>query len=282
MAEDIKLSFLDLGKTKIKSEHQLESALLKVADLKLRSERPKEEDVILAVRASRQKGQSSPDFPFPDPVPVSMRHVDIQELSQVDIEWRMLTLCRPSSKLEEDIFTRYVELAKLTRKSRQVFGSTTVRSTPWNVRTYGKSRVPDDWGEETFGDDAHEFCYEYFTRQPIAEDDETNEENQSLEHHSEDISAETGVKRRAPVKKSPATFKKAEIKKSDRLTVPEKTSSPSPVSTPETKVRGRKSRSTTPVSRGGDKSVKKKHKNSVKKKNSKKKQEEEATRRDSS
>ncbi|XP_067120527.1 uncharacterized protein [Centruroides vittatus] len=175
MAEETRLNFLDLSKIKIKSVHQLESALLKVADLKLRSEKPKEEDILINARPSRRHC-SSPEFPFLDPIPASMRQVNIQEMCQVDIEWKMLTLCRPASKFEEDIFTRYVELAKLARRVRQSYGQVPARSTPWNVRSYAKARVPDDWGEENLGDNAHEFCYDYFTRQAMAEDEEGAEE----------------------------------------------------------------------------------------------------------
>ena len=50
------------------------------------------------------------EFPFGNPVPPSMRMVRIEDLSSVDINWRMLTLARPKTKLEEDIFSRLVQL----------------------------------------------------------------------------------------------------------------------------------------------------------------------------
>ncbi|XP_023217072.1 uncharacterized protein LOC111619553 [Centruroides sculpturatus] len=278
MAEETRLNFLDLSRIKIKSVHQLESALLKVADLKLRSEKPKEEDVLINARSSKRHS-TSPEFPFLDPIPASMRQVNIQEMCQVDIEWKMLTLCRPASKFEEDIFTRYVELAKLARKVRKSYGQVPTRSTPWNVRSYAKARVPDDWGEENLGDNAHEFCYDYFTRQAVAEDEEGAEENQSLDQQAE----ETGVKRRTPLRKTTGGRKSESLsRKTNRLAVPEVSKTPSPCSTPETKARGQKSRSITPVSRGADKSVKKKHRNSVKKKATKKKSSEDVRKPDSS
>ena len=39
-----------------------------------------------------------------------MRHVRIGELSSVDINWKMLTLARPTSKIDEDIFSKFVDL----------------------------------------------------------------------------------------------------------------------------------------------------------------------------
>ena len=51
-----------------------------------------------------------PPFQFSDPCPQSMRHVRIGELSSVDINWKMLTLARPTSKIDEDIFSKFVDL----------------------------------------------------------------------------------------------------------------------------------------------------------------------------
>ena len=47
-----------------------------------------------------------PPYQFSDPCPGSMRHVRIGELSSVDINWKMLTLARPTSKIDEDIFSK--------------------------------------------------------------------------------------------------------------------------------------------------------------------------------
>ena len=47
-----------------------------------------------------------PPFQFSDPCPQSMRHVRIADLSSVDINWKMLTLARPTSKIDEDIFSK--------------------------------------------------------------------------------------------------------------------------------------------------------------------------------
>ena len=48
----------------------------------------------------------APPFQFSDPCPKSMRHVRIGDLSSVDINWKMLTLARPTSKIDEDIFSK--------------------------------------------------------------------------------------------------------------------------------------------------------------------------------
>ncbi|XP_023349694.1 uncharacterized protein LOC111718358 isoform X2 [Eurytemora carolleeae] len=46
------------------------------------------------------------EYRFADPCPPSMREVRISDLSSVDINWKMLTLSRPKSKIEENIFSK--------------------------------------------------------------------------------------------------------------------------------------------------------------------------------
>ena len=53
-----------------------------------------------------------PDIPyeFADPCPPSMRDVNIADLSSVNINWKMLTLARPKTKTDEEIFSKSVVL----------------------------------------------------------------------------------------------------------------------------------------------------------------------------
>ena len=63
-------------------------------------------------QTSRQGGNLSAivvqpaPYEFADPCPASMRHVRIADLSSVDINWKMLTLARPTTKIDEDIFSK--------------------------------------------------------------------------------------------------------------------------------------------------------------------------------
>ena len=52
---------------------------------------------------------SVPEIPyqFADPCPTSMRDVNITDLSSVNINWKMLTLARPKTKTDEEIFSKY-------------------------------------------------------------------------------------------------------------------------------------------------------------------------------
>ena len=50
-------------------------------------------------------------YQFADPCPQSMRHVRIADLSSVDINWKMLTLARPNTMIDEDIFSKYFKIS---------------------------------------------------------------------------------------------------------------------------------------------------------------------------
>ena len=63
------------------------------------------------LQKSSDKQQSGvPEIPyqFADPCPASMRDVNIADLSAVDINWKMLTLARPKTKVDEEIFSKWV------------------------------------------------------------------------------------------------------------------------------------------------------------------------------
>ena len=45
---------------------------------------------------------------YPKPIPVAMQSVRILDLAQVDINWKMLTVARPATKLDDEYFTKCV------------------------------------------------------------------------------------------------------------------------------------------------------------------------------
>ena len=45
---------------------------------------------------------------YPNPIPLAMQTVRILDLAQVDINWKMLTVARPNTKLDDEYFTKYV------------------------------------------------------------------------------------------------------------------------------------------------------------------------------
>ncbi|XP_076336032.1 uncharacterized protein LOC143239097 [Tachypleus tridentatus] len=111
-SKQVALNFLDFSKLKIRTREDLNSALWKLPELRLRQEHVSESDIIIL-----DKVTSGPSEHFTDPIPEAMRNIRIRDLSQVDIDWKMLTLARPLSKLEEDAFSRFIELDKLNVKT---------------------------------------------------------------------------------------------------------------------------------------------------------------------
>lgn len=50
------------------------------------------------------------EWGYGDPVPPDMSSLNLQELQQVAIDWRMLTPLRPKLRIDEEMFSRLVRL----------------------------------------------------------------------------------------------------------------------------------------------------------------------------
>lgn len=48
------------------------------------------------------------EWSYGDPIPPDMRILNLQELQQVAIDWRMLTSLRPKLRQDEEMFSRLV------------------------------------------------------------------------------------------------------------------------------------------------------------------------------
>lgn len=58
------------------------------------------------------------EFPYPDPIPIEMRFLDMKDLIATNIDWKMLTMKRPVSKIDEEYFSRVVEMKRLEHKTK--------------------------------------------------------------------------------------------------------------------------------------------------------------------
>ena len=47
------------------------------------------------------------EYAFQDPTPPEMREIKLEDLSSVNIPWKMLTSLRPKTKLDEEFYSRY-------------------------------------------------------------------------------------------------------------------------------------------------------------------------------
>lgn len=74
------------------------------------------------------------EWAYGDPVPPDMRELDLQELQQVAIDWRMLTPIRPKLRQDEEMFSRLVRIGltqyRCKNKMQTSFFSS-LRSSRW-------------------------------------------------------------------------------------------------------------------------------------------------------
>ncbi|XP_050301310.1 uncharacterized protein LOC126739596 [Anthonomus grandis grandis] len=115
---------LDLSKATCSSNEEFRRLLEKVPDFKIKPEKVSTENIKIRDKAftfkSGKKDLKNMREPylFMNPLPVEMQELKIDDLAGVSIDWRMLTTKRPKSRVEENYFSRLVELGKLQNKSR--------------------------------------------------------------------------------------------------------------------------------------------------------------------
>ncbi|KAK9891992.1 hypothetical protein WA026_017470 [Henosepilachna vigintioctopunctata] len=117
-------TILDLSKCIANSAEELRRLLDKVPDFKIRSERVLPETIKIKDKNFKFKSYKNDlkalkePYAFLDPLPNEMSSLKIGELATVSIDWKMLTSARPKTKMEENYFSRLIEIAKYERKTR--------------------------------------------------------------------------------------------------------------------------------------------------------------------
>nr|CAI5868635.1 unnamed protein product [Callosobruchus analis] len=115
---------LDLSKSLASNEQEFRKLLEKVPEFKIKPERVLPEHIKIREKHFRFKCSKrdtkvlKEKYAFMDPLPMEMKGLKIDDLAAVSIDWKMLTTMRPQSKIEENYFSRLVELGKLQLKSR--------------------------------------------------------------------------------------------------------------------------------------------------------------------
>ncbi|XP_050539798.1 uncharacterized protein LOC126904647 [Daktulosphaira vitifoliae] len=115
-------TLLDLQNCTAKSKEELRKLIEKVPEFKIKPEKTIYEIKIRdkKFKFKLPKKESRKKFPFSEPTPTEMRTISLDELYSVNIQWKMLTSMRPKSKVDEEYFSRQVELGKQTLKSRKI------------------------------------------------------------------------------------------------------------------------------------------------------------------
>ncbi|KAL1518082.1 hypothetical protein ABEB36_001761 [Hypothenemus hampei] len=119
------IPILDLSKATCNSKEELRRYLEKLPDFKIKPEKVTAEQVKIKLdknftfKSGRKDLQNMrKPYVFMDPLPVEMRELKINDLAAVSIDWKMLTTLRPKNKIEENYFSRLIELGKMQNKNR--------------------------------------------------------------------------------------------------------------------------------------------------------------------
>lgn len=123
---------LDLSRNVLQSSEELKRLLEKVPEFKMRPIKVRAEDIKTKEKdfsfklnkkeirkLLKKNGEREPIYTYADPVPSEMKAVILHELCVVPIDWKMLTTLRPKAKIEEEYFSRMVEMGKLQLKTEQ-------------------------------------------------------------------------------------------------------------------------------------------------------------------
>ncbi|XP_075162126.1 uncharacterized protein LOC142234825 [Haematobia irritans] len=126
------VSVLDLSRNIVQTSEEFKRLMEKVPEYKMRPIKVRAEDIKTKEKdysfkwnkkemkkLMRTNGEREPIYSYADPVPTEMKDISIYELCVVPIDWKMLTTLRPKSKIEEEFFSRMVEMGKLQLKTEQ-------------------------------------------------------------------------------------------------------------------------------------------------------------------
>ncbi|XP_030384311.1 uncharacterized protein LOC115631641 [Scaptodrosophila lebanonensis] len=121
---------LDLSRSNIQSSEEFKRLMDKVPDYKMRPIKVRAEEIKIKDKdytfkmpkkemrkLLKANGEREAMYVYADPVPGEMKDVVLLELCAVPIDWKMLTTLRPKSKMEEEYFSRMVEMGKLQLKT---------------------------------------------------------------------------------------------------------------------------------------------------------------------
>ncbi|XP_055314187.1 uncharacterized protein LOC129575189 [Sitodiplosis mosellana] len=124
---------LDLSKQIVNSKEEYKRLFEKVPDYKMRPIKVRPEDIKIKDPDSglfkptkketnyllRHNGERERQYTYLDPIPAEMRSLKIKELCTVPIDWKMLTTLRPKTKIEEEYYSKLIELGKLQIRTEQ-------------------------------------------------------------------------------------------------------------------------------------------------------------------
>ncbi|XP_014287486.1 serine/arginine-rich splicing factor 10 [Halyomorpha halys] len=179
------IQVLDLSKATANNADEFKRVMEKVPDFKIKPEKIKPEDVKIQDKAKRwHKKSKKLGYQFADPIPMEMRSLNLDDLCSVPIQWNMLTTLKPKSKIDEEYYSRLVELGKLELAARQKDKKTP--ETQFLRKMKNKAGVTEtrfiscnECGEDFCQrETCHLLMYDNFKREPISETIHKKEEKE--------------------------------------------------------------------------------------------------------
>ncbi|XP_058810768.1 uncharacterized protein LOC131675700 isoform X2 [Phymastichus coffea] len=171
----------DLSKATCNSEAEFKPIYECSPDFKIKPDKVRKDDVKVrdsikefSWRTTRKELRAiSREWSYGDPVPPDMRVLNLQELQQVPIDWRMLTPLRPKLRQDEEMFSRLVEMGKLQLKTRarerRSFVSPIRRAKNRAGIIQSSVRICGDCGEEFCGGEScGDVLYDAFIRVTVS------------------------------------------------------------------------------------------------------------------
>lgn len=118
---------LDLSKSIATNKDELKRIMEKVPDYKMRPVKVRSEDIKIkdkdwSFKSSKKEnkallksgGEREKFYTYLDPIPSEMKGaIKISDLCLVPIDWKMLTTLRPRTKIDEDFFSKLVEVISI-------------------------------------------------------------------------------------------------------------------------------------------------------------------------
>ncbi|XP_076038375.1 uncharacterized protein LOC143036323 [Oratosquilla oratoria] len=202
---------LDLSKTVMKTKEDFDKAYEKVPEYKIRPEKVRPEDVtgegpggwrVAGTRALLEDPRNA----YANPLPESMQSINMQEFYQVNIDWRMLTTCRPKTKMEEEMFSRYVDMGRLQLQRQRLQAERAAQGKDWRrgiVKAIpGRGSVPEirfpsckECGEEFCSGLCKDYLYQNYAR-VIVEEKKEDEDVDGGGEGEEDAEAPKGRRKK--------------------------------------------------------------------------------------
>ncbi|XP_012137441.1 uncharacterized protein LOC100876466 isoform X1 [Megachile rotundata] len=165
----------DLSKATCNSQEEFRRLLENCPEFKIKPEKIKRDDAKVRDKEFSWKPTKKElkalgrEWNYGNPIPPDMRGLNLRELQQVAIDWRMLTPIRPKHRQDEEMFSRLVEMGKLEAKTiakeRRSNLSPIRRSKNRAGVIESSVKICSECGDEyCFGEFCGDVLYDSFTR----------------------------------------------------------------------------------------------------------------------